>query len=303
MAADLYSQLRKILQDNLHTLADKPEESAETTLKALWFAACGAPLSAVKAAELACPALDPTQETELRRLIDARLIGIPLAHLTGRQHFMGLELLAGPQALIPRKETELLAQTAIDMLNAELAENPTPQIIDLCTGAGNLATVLALAFPGATVFASDLSPDCLELAEKNFARHEVADRVKTRAGDLLEPFNQDNFQGGIDLITCNPPYISSGKVKGLDQEIAAHEPTLAFDGGPFGISIVNRLIQDAPKFLRPGGWLVFEIGLGQGPAVIKWIEKRQLYRDIRPVNDRNGDIRVICLQREQFPRP
>ena len=297
MANDLYGEALNRLRSHLHTLADKPEESAETTLNALWFAACGTPLSAVKAAGRLRPALHADQQIELRRLIDARLAGAPLAHLTGRQHFMGLELLAGPEAMIPRKETELLAETAIDILNSGLSENPEPRIIDLCTGAGNLATVLALAFPGARVFASDLSPECIELTKKNLALHRIANRVETLTGDLLRPFSDEDFEGAIDLIVCNPPYISTSKVSGMEEEIAAHEPSLAFDGGPFGISIVNRLVQDATSFLRPGGWLVFEIGLGQGPTVIKRIEKKRLYAKILPVRDREGNVRVISLQR------
>jgi release factor glutamine methyltransferase len=95
------------------------------------------------------------------------------------------------------------------------------------------------------------------------------------------------------VLVCNPPYISSGKVASMPPEIAEHEPALAFDGGPFGIRIIQRLTQDAPRFLRVGGWLAFEVGLGQGPSVMRRMASSNRYDDIRAVNDENGAIRTI----------
>ena len=296
MRVDIYEEALGRLQDSLATLADKPEESAQTTLHALWFTASGSPLSAQGATGKELPCLNPNQELELHRLIGLRLAGTPLAHITGRQQFMGLELLAGPEALIPRKETELLAERAMALLQEEHLGDRRPYIIDLCTGAGNLAIFFALSFKEAKVFASDISPDCIELTQRNIVLHEVSDNVELRMGDLLEPFNSEEFYGNIDLILCNPPYISSGRVGEMAGEISMHEPSQAFDGGPFGISIINRLIQDSLKFLRAGGWLAFEIGLGQGPSVIKRIEKKQSYSRVVPVRDREGNVRTLLAQ-------
>ena len=102
--------------------------------------------------------------------------------------------------------------------------------------------------------------------------------------------------GSVDLLTCNPPYISSGKVDAMDEEIANYEPRLAFDGGPFGIKILQRLIKEAPRFIKPGGWLAFEIGLGQGPAWVQRLEKTNKFNDVCPVKDRAGDIRAVLAQ-------
>ena len=126
--------------------------------------------------------------------------------------------------------------------------------------------------------------------------YKVSDRVETVLGDLLEPFHREELYNNIDLITCNPPYISSSKVAGMASEISEHEPVLAFDGGPFGVGIINRLVQDAPQFLRPGGWLAFEVGLGQGPAIVKRMEKKQIYEKVVPIADKENNIRVLLAQ-------
>jgi release factor glutamine methyltransferase len=297
MRSDLYEEAHKRLQDRLVILADKPEESVQNTLDALWFAAAGVYLSVGKAAGKDRPFLNAQQEEELHRLIELRLQGIPLAHITRRQQFMGLDLLAGPEALIPRKETELLAESAKNLLLKTEWKEGQPQIIDLCTGAGNIAIILALTYPNARVFAADISPDAVELAERNIELYKLSDRVKARTGDLFEPFCYQELLGKIDLITCNPPYISSNKVGGMEEEISQHEPSLAFNGGPFGITIINRLIQDAPQFLRIGGWLAFEIGLGQGETIVKRMKKKETYSQVIPVRDRENHIRVILAQR------
>lgn len=294
---DLYKQTLQLLEDHILFLQDKPEESAQSTLDALWFAAAGKPLSAAATVGKEIPSLQAEQQIELQRLIDLRLKGTPLAHITGRQQFMGVEMLAGPEALIPRKETEILAQQAIRIVQSQDWHDHNPQILDLCTGAGNVAVVLALVHSKARIFATDISQDCLALAQKNFQMHQVANRVTTVLGDLLAPFSREAFYGGFDLITCNPPYISTSKVGEMAAEIADHEPVQAFDGGPFGIALINRLIQEAPLFLRSGGWLAFEVGLGQGPALIKRMEKKKIFTDIVPVSDHINNTRVLLARR------
>ena len=296
MATGVYEVALRRIEEHILLLEDKPEESTHSTLDALWFAAAGMPVSAAGTIGKDRPPLQADQQVELLRLIDLRMAGVPLAHITGRQQFMGLEMLAGPEALIPRKETELLAEQAVKILQIGQWEERQPHAIDLCTGAGNLAVVLALSHPEARIFASDISLNCLLLTRKNLQMHKVSDRVETVLGDLLEPFHREELYNNIDLITCNPPYISSSKVAGMASEISEHEPVLAFDGGPFGVGIINRLVQDAPQFLRPGGWLVFEVGLGQGPAIVKRMEKKQIYEKVVPIADKENNIRVLLAQ-------
>ncbi len=293
MDHSFYSRLLARLERDLVLLPDKPEESAETTLAALWWLAAGKPFSAGKAAQLPLEDLDGRQQERLVRLVDQRLSGIPLAHITGRQQFMGVELLTTNQALIPRKETEILGRAALRLLGDIERTIERPRIMDICTGAGNLAVIMALHSPAGRIYASDLSEDAVSLAEKNAALHEVADRVEVRAGDLFAAFDEQKFWGSMDLVTCNPPYISSARVEGMVEEISGHEPTLAFDGGAFGIKILHRLIKEAPSFMKNNGWLAFEVGLGQGEAMIKRMKKNNMYAEVTPLVDEGGEIRGI----------
>jgi len=100
----------------------------------------------------------------------------------------------------------------------------------------------------------------------------------------------------VDLLSCNPPYISSGKLDKMPEEIARHEPQLAFDGGPFGLSLVGKLLKEAPRYLKPNGWLVFEVGLGQGEPLLKRLERNPDYRQVDTRQDQHGNIRVLALQ-------
>lgn len=289
---------RTRLLARLDVLPDKPEETAESTFAALWFAAAGQPLSATRAVSCMRPCLDPAQSAKLDELIALRLSGVPLAHLTGRQHFAGLEMLAGAAALVPRRETELLAQAAVEVAHARAADHDKGPliIVDACTGSGNVALVLADRVANARIAASDLSADAVELAQRNAAWLGLAGRVDFRVGDLLAPFDNADFLGRVDVLTCNPPYISSTKVDSMDAEISDHEPRLAFDGGPLGVSILLRLLQETPRFLRPGGWLLFEVGLGQGGAIARRLRAGGAWDEVRELSDGKGAVRAIMAR-------
>jgi len=295
--APLYLELYARLTAELKTLPDKPEETSESTLRALWQTAAGAPMSAEFAMTHELPALNPQQEGALRDLLTRRLAGTPLAHLTGRQRFMDMEMLAGPDALVPRKETELLARAAVALCSQLNAQQHELTVLDVCTGSGNVALAIAQHVPAAHVYAADLSEAAVELARRNAAHLGLSARAEFRSGDLLAPFDTVEFHGRVDVLTCNPPYINSAKVSHMANEIAAHEPQLAFDGGPFGIAILMRLLEAAPRFVRPGGWLVFEVGLGQGPALMKRLQKTPAFAELRSVPDDAGAIRAILAQR------
>jgi len=131
------------------------------------------------------------------------------------------------------------------------------------------------------------------LAERNAHYLELQDRVEFRKGDLLAPFDGPAFHGQVDLLVCNPPYISSRKVDTMPREIIGHEPRLAFDGGPFGNRIVARLIREAPRFLRNGECLAFEVGLGQGSALMKRLSADKRYSWLRPIEDEAGAVWAI----------
>jgi len=280
------------LEADAAILPDHPEETPESTLRALWAVAAGTPLSVTAAVGRPLARLGDEGERLLAALVERRVAGSPLGHLTGRQGFMGLELLAGPEALVPRVETEILGRTALDLVRATGGS----LVIDLCTGAGNLAAVVAVAAPGATLHAADLSTAAVGLARANMVFAGVADRVSVHEGDLFDALPA-GLRGRVDVLVCNPPYISSARVGEMAAEISEHEPRMAFDGGSLGMSIVSRLVQEAPDWLRPGGWLCFEIGLGQGPYWSKRIPRLPGWDAVEPVADDDGNVRVITARR------
>jgi release factor glutamine methyltransferase len=295
-AAPLLDEQRTSLAASWSALPDKPEDSLEATVRALWFVAAGEPRSVSSAADGDLPALDGDGESRFRDLVARRAAGVPLAHLTGRQRFMGLEMLSGPEALIPRRESELLARTALERARALAAERGSITVIDVCTGCGNIALSLAANELRATVVAADLSADAVSLARRNAAHLGLGDRVRFESGDLLAPFDRPPFLGGTDVVTCNPPYISSAKVPAMAAEISQHEPRLAFDGGSFGLDVISRLATDAPRLLRPASWVCLEVGRGQARFVADRFRRNAAYEAVEIVNDDLGEGRVVAAR-------
>ena len=277
-------------------LPDNPEETPEGVLAALWSTACGAPVSVDRAPREQLPELDDAARARLRQLIERKKAGVPLAHLTERQAFLGLELLAGPQALIPRKETEILGRAALAKIGCMANKRGPLLVLDACTGSGNLALAYAYYEPQARVCASDLSPDAVELARRNARFMRIDERVEIRIGDLLEPFESAEFVGRCDFLSCNPPYISAAKVKEMHPEISRHEPEAAFNGGAYGVSILMKLLKNAPRFLRPGGWLGFEVGHGQGAGLARQLGRNPAFAAIETYADATGEIRAILAK-------
>ena len=290
VSADLlFTSLLQEVEAFFQPQPDKPDETPAAILSALWLSAAGQPRSIALATQNPLPPIDETAAGRLKALIQSKRQGMPLAHLTGRQSFLGVELLAGPEALIPRVETEILGRAAL----AQLQGKPAPLAIDVCTGSGNLALALAKHVPDARVFAADLAPEAVSLAKRNAQFTGLADRVKFFAGDLFSPLKHLGLEGRCDLVTCNPPYITSAKVAKLPVEISAHEPRLAFDGGAIGLSVVTRLLAEAPGFLKPGGALAFELGLGQGAFLYRRVERLDWVERLEAHRDGHGEIRAL----------
>ncbi len=292
----LYRSLLGKLSTSLVARPDKPEETPEATLRALWSVAAGRPLSTRGAVNEEPEELTEEGVARLTDLVERRLAGIPVAHLTGRQQFMGLEFLAGRGALIPRVETEILGRAALGAAKTLADARGSITALDVCTGAGNIAVAIAVHEPRTRVYASDVAPEAVELARANARHLGVDEKVDLREGDMFSAFDSGAFHGGFDLVTCNPPYISSARVGLMDPEVARHEPRLAFDGGAFGVTILTRLIHEAPKFLKPASFLCFEVGAGQGRAIARLLEKTGDYRNIEPLVDEAGEIRAFLAQ-------
>ena len=293
----LFNSSLKKLETNLKTLSDKPEDTNESTLRAIWLVASGQPVASQKVFDIELPDLDESQENILNEMIEKRLEGIPLAHITGIQEFMGVDIQVNENALIPRKETELLGYAALEKINNTVEQQGSALVFDVCTGCGNLALAIVSHQPKIKLYAMDLSEDAISLAINNQQQLGIDERVKFFAGDLLEPVQNKELEGKVDVIICNPPYITSGKLNDMPEEIIKFEPEMAFNGGALGIKIINKLCQEALEYLKPGGWLVFELGLGQGEAILKRQQKKNIYSTFDSVSDEKGNIRVIILQK------
>ena len=293
----LFDQIKKELHSKLHFLTDKPEETIDSTLRACWLAASGFPVSAEEAMKQELPELTEIQTDTLYSFIQKRIDNIPLAHITGRQNFMNVELLSDNRALIPRKETEILGREALRVSLDLAREKKTIRVMDICCGSGNLGLAIAHYNPASIVFATDLSEDAVELTRDNISFLNLGQQMYTQQGDLFEAFEKEEHYGNTDIIICNPPYISSAKVLKMNAEISNYEPVLAFDGGMFGTKVIQKLITEAPKFLINNGWLLFEVGLGQGEFMMELCKRTDCYNTVRSVSDTEGNIRVIVAQK------
>ena len=227
---------------------------------------------------------------DLIQLAQQRKEGIPFEYAIGKAYFMGLEFICSPDALTPRKETELLVQVALDLVNLQGPRNLT--VVDMGTGCANVAVSVAVNASNVEVLACDVSPDAVSLARENIVRHNLQDRILLFCGDLFSPVDDQGYAGEIDLILCNPPYIPTSSLSKLASEIINYEPTVALDAGPYGIDILRRLIRDSQTMLRPGGALAFQIGEGQHNLVTRLLQRSKGYTDIQYFDD-GVDIRVI----------
>jgi release factor glutamine methyltransferase len=290
---DYYNNLLAKLSTSWKGLPDKSDESPEGTLRALWLLASGIPKSFEHALFTGLPLLSEIPNNRLEALIENRLTGMPLAHITKRQCFMGLEMLAGPEALIARKETEIVTQAALGVLEGLVAERGQVNVIDLCTGSGNIALAIACHQPVCQVYGADISQEAVMLAKRNAKHLDLAERVEFYTGDLFTPFDNGGFWGNIDLVVCNPPYIATANIEKMPSEISSFEPHLAFDGGPFGVAILMRLIRETPRYLKPNSWLCFEVGLGQGDALVVRLERSEKYQEVRTFHDEAGNVRAL----------
>ena len=284
------------LREGFAVAADKPDETLESTAAALWFMAAGHPCP-VSRAQHPLPPLTSAQSQLLRELVKRRLGGEPLAYLTGVQEFLGLEFTAAPGALIPRRETELLGRASLNVLQELIGAGDPLRVLDLCTGCGNLAIALALQAPQAQVYASDLEAAALAVAARNLERHQLTGRVQLLQGDLFGALPEGTAR--FSLICCNPPYLASKHATNMPVAVAGSEPVAAFDGGPFGLAIVLRLIREAPAYLVPGGWLCFEIGAGQHSIVARRVAQNAGYAQIRRTLDEQGIVRAFQLRWDQ----
>lgn len=213
--------------------------------------------------------LGESERAPLRELVRRRGSREPLQHILGTIEFHGRVFACDPRALIPRPETEQLVEIALELAAAHSA----PTILDVGTGGGVIALTIALALPGASVHATDVSAEALSLAGENALRHQITDRIRFSRADLLP-----DTGGPFDLILANLPYIPTADIPALSEEVR-RDPSTALDGGPDGLDPIRRLISLAPDHLAPGGAIILEIGIGQHETVAGLLENSK-FRDI-----------------------
>lgn len=234
-----------------------------------------------------------------RELIRRRLRGVPAAYLTGKKEFMSLSFKVSEAVLIPRPETELLVETAVDLGRTVLA-GQSLTIVDVGTGSGVIAICLGRFLPAARVVGIDISPEALRIAAENARNLAVADRVSFLEGDLLEPLTGQGWAGKVDLITANLPYIPAASIETLQPEVREYEPRLALAGGGDGLDLYRRLVPAACAFLKPGGYFLAEIGANQGHAA-RLLFSPECWQDVTVKPDYAGHDRVLQAQRRKQP--
>jgi release factor glutamine methyltransferase len=244
------------------------------------------------AATLAANRRDPAPDTFAPRygtLIERRARREPVAYITGRCEFWGHDFEVTPAVLIPRPETELVIEAALDRF-------PSPRrparIADVGTGSGCLAITLALAFPDTRVTATDISPEALKIARRNADRHGVSARIIFRDEDLIDDVT------GYELIVSNPPYVDPNQASGLPPEVR-HEPAVALFSPDAGLRHISRLVR-AVEAAR-GAWLIFEIGFGQHEAVRDLLHASGRWTEVRLLPDLQGIPRAVCARRADAP--
>lgn len=226
---------------------------------------------------------------QFQDVIARRASGEPVQYITGHQEFFGLDFEVSDAVLIPRPETELLVETAIELLRS----NDQPFICDVGTGSGCIAIAVLHEVPTATALAIDVSEQALEVAKRNAQKHAVADRITFLLSDCFAALTESH---SLDMVVSNPPYVGINALGGLQREVREYEPRVALTPGGDGLAIIERLVREAPGVLKPRGYLLLEIGFDQRDKVLKLVNPG-LWNIIDVHKDLQGIPRTVVLQK------
>ena len=234
------------------------------------------------------------QQMEFRGLLLRRSRREPVAYITGHKEFWSMDFFVTPAVLIPRPETELLVEVALQYVT-QLASGSPVKVLDVGAGSGAISVCLAKGQAAWQIFAVDISPVALDVARLNARRHGVADRIRFLPGDLFAPIKP--LPETFDLIVSNPPYIRSGELSMLAPEICEWEPTVALDGGVDGLDTYRRIIEEGHSYLTTGGSIVLEIGADMASAVADLFSRSGYYGPVSVYQDYAGKDRVIAAMK------
>jgi release factor glutamine methyltransferase len=237
--------------------------------------------------------VDRPQLDALHKLVKRAVDSEPIPYLIGKTEFYSLPIKVTPACLIPRPETELLVERAIDFLR----QRKDPQkVLDLCTGSGCIAIAVAKNFENCSVIATDISDAALALATENIKTHNLEGRIRLFCGDLFDPIIAELDESKFDLILCNPPYVTSAEYQTLDKNIKNYEPHNALDAGTDGLGTYRKIAQKIHDFLNPSTALILEIGYAQGPAVKEILEQTQIFNEINIEKDLHNNDRIVTAK-------
>lgn len=231
-----------------------------------------------------------------RRLIKRRVNHEPIQYITGLQEFWSLELHVDPHVLIPRPESEVIVETALEKLSQP---SPTSKnslnILEVGTGSGAISIALAKELANVSIYASDISSDALRIAASNAVRHNVSEKIRFVEGDLFSPIKDRSMS--FDMIVSNPPYVSGEDFLTLAPEIRDNEPEIALNGGKDGFCFIDKIIGQGAGHLNSGGWLIIEMSPDQTVKALSMIEKTGLYSDTDRITDYSGLYRLIAARK------
>ncbi len=236
--------------------------------------------------------LSATEIVRFQAMVERRRAGEPVAYITGRKEFWSLEFEVDRSVLIPRPDTEVLVEETLRI--AGVLGRPDPAVLEIGTGSGIISIALATELPGARLVAVDFSAGALAVARRNADRHGVASRIRFLRGNIFEPLS-----GKFDIVVSNPPYISEEEFACLSEGIRCFEPHEALISGPEGTEFHQRIISGGAAFLKPGGWIVMEIGATQKDALEKLLEQEGAYDHIGFRPDYAGTPRVVSARRKE----
>lgn len=237
--------------------------------------------------------LAPEELAQYRESVRRRASREPVQYITGKQEFWSLEFEVNSAVLIPRRETELLVERALELISDQPAN-----VLDLGTGSGAIAIAIAHEVPAATITAVDRSLEALAVARRNALRHGLSSRIAFAAMDLLSGFAQDSAP--FDLIVSNPPYIGEDELPSLAPEVKCHEPMGALrGGGPGGLGIIRRILAEAPLVLKPSGCLLVEIGHQQAEVLDREVIVNNDYEEHRFFKDYSGILRIFQARKRE----
>jgi release factor glutamine methyltransferase len=234
--------------------------------------------------------LSRRQERQFYKLISRRRQGFPLAYLTGEKEFWSIPFRVSPGVFIPRPETELVVEKVL-----EFSSQGEETIVDIGTGCGNIALSLARELPQAQIMATDTSQKALKVARANAELQNVS-QVQFVRGNLFSPLKKLDFKQKCDFIISNPPYVSESEWAELAQEIKNYEPKKAVVAGVTGLEFIQKLIHGAQPFLKPGGYLLVEIGKGQQESVITLFDSG--WKNVESFDDLAHIPRLILAQKK-----